>query len=265
MFYEIAELAREEAETCRLGVLEDGSVRPEILAAGDLLRNTDPLGAELRAYARSLVRLTASQDTDRLISAIGDSRAAILGLGERLETISAGGSDNRQTAGPLVDLVGAIVLAAFESRRYSALRSVVVEADPVIARAARILSRNAMPLMIPKLREKGSRYRDAVDAFRADLRGEAWIRALADARQAREAYLGLYFAHPAATFRAMAEAHATLAKAVSDPGMQIEALKASVGRFVDVATAAKQLFGILRPDRKATDAEATPKQHEAGS
>jgi hypothetical protein len=261
-FYDFAEIAREETEACGLGVREGGEVRRELLTPGDLLNNTSAVGAGLRAYAHSLVRLTASEDSEQLASAMGDARVAIFGLGEHLRMIFPEASGERQAVGPLAELVGGVLIGTLEIRRAAALRSVVADAEPVVVGAAQILSRNAMPLMIPKLRGRGARYLDAVDAFREDLRGEDWIRALVNARDAREAYLGLYAAHPTLAFRAMAEAHAALAKAVDNPRTHIEAMKAAVARFADVAESARQALVQFRrrggEDGAGSSSEAAP-------
>ncbi len=241
-FYNLSEIASVEGDLCRLGRLDGDTVHPDQLLAAGVLETTAQLGEKLKQYAAALGTLANAEDTQALRSAAGDATTALEGLADRVETLTREQIPGRQAIRPVGELIGSALVTTLEARRYAALRSIVGSADPVVENAAAILSRNSMPLMIPRLRKAGDDFVDSVNAFNEQPKGAAWSAAMASAREAQETYLVLYQAHPATAFQAMAVAHAALRNALNDPSRQFDAMKSAISDFATKARSAHAAF-----------------------
>ncbi len=248
-FYNMAEIRAAEAEACRLGIAgENEIVRPQRLEIGEYLVNLSKLGVAMKGYARSLGDLADAKDVNELKSTVSDAKTALENLAGRIKDLTNEEVPGSAAIGPVSDLLGTALVRVLEFRRYVALRSVVGRADPIVDAAAKVLSRSSMPLMIHKLRDGGDEFSRKVEVFNDEPVGEAWKRALADARQAQAKYLALYDGHPASTFKAMADAHSALRKALDDPERQFDAMKAAISDFAAKADAAFDALQKIESD-----------------
>jgi hypothetical protein len=254
MFYDLAAIAKMEMAECRLGIRDPDSnvVSIEKLEAGGILENTAELGGKLKEYAGSLAKLADAEDSQELKSAVGDAKTALEKLADRVQELTKEEVPGRAAIGPVSELLGTALIQTLEARRFAALKSVVGRADPVIARVAKILSRHSMPLMIPKLRAMGTDYLKKTEVFNNQPKGEDWIKALVEARQAKDRYITLYNAHPTATFQAMAEAHTVLKEELDNPDKQFDAMKSAIEDF---ATKAKAAYDVLVKEKSETKEE----------
>ncbi len=244
-FYDLAAVSAAEARACELGVVSAGAARSGSLAVVAPLANIARLNDGLRAYAAALAAIADGKDEQALQSAVGDARNALVKAANEVKALSNDSSPEFAAVGPLSDLVGEALFVALEEHRYLVLRRVVGEADPIIDRSAKIISRSAMPLLLPKLRADGTTLRKAVEAFNNNPTGDDWLAALAKAQKARDAYLTDYDASPTVALAAMADAHHALKLALDDPKREIEPLKTAI---VDFATKAKAAHDVFATD-----------------
>jgi hypothetical protein len=144
-----------------------------------------------------------------------------------------------------------------EQRRYQALAEVTKGADPVVTKAAMILSNVSMPMTAIELSQAGRDYlRSIPDPGNPPQGTAAWTQAYVNARKARENYLAIYSTSPTSVFKAMAEAHHQLTLAVADPKRQYEALASAIEDFADKAKAANDAFENARAEERKAKATA---------
>ncbi len=242
LFYDLSTVAEAEESACQLGVRIGDSVTAEALGVEPLLANTALLGAGLQDYAAALVEIADAGDSAELRSTVAEAKAALEKTAGTVAKAAGEPVPGQDAIGPVSDLLGSALLTTLEVRRFRAMRRLVGQADPVVERAAKLLSRNSMPLMIPKLRTAGTDYLRATEVFNDRPTGAQWDRALGDARRAQQHYLALYEGHPSATFAAMAGAHAALKEALEDPSTQFDAMKAAIKEFAARAKATRAIF-----------------------
>jgi hypothetical protein len=241
-FYDLAAVGAAETRACELGVVSEGAARSGSLAVVAPLANVARLNDGLRAYAAALASIADGKDEQALQSATADARNALTKAANEIKSLSGADSTGFAAVGPLSDLVGEALFVALEEHRYLVLRRVVGTADPIIDRSARIISRSAMPLLLPKLREDGTTLRKAIETFNNNPAGADWITALAKAQKAQAAYLADYDASPTVALAAMADAHHALKLALDDPKREIEPLKTAIVDFATKAKAAHDVF-----------------------
>lgn len=259
-FYDLAGLGEKEAMTCRLGVVRaDGSIDPAPFDDAEvLLTNAPKLIPALRGYAGDLVAIADAADRDALQESVGKAKEQVVKLGTRIDGLDGKTSPYLSTIGPVADLVGAVLIATLEQRRYKALVEVTKGADPVVTKAAMILSNVSMPMTAIELQEAGRAYIGSMpDRGKPPQGTAAWTQAYVNARKARENYLSIYATSPTSVFKAMAEAHHQLTLALEDPKRQYEAVTSAVEDFADKARAAADAFEKARAaERKAKAAAA---------
>jgi hypothetical protein len=258
-FYDLAGLGEKEAVTCRLGVLNpDGSVDPAPFDDAEvLLTNSPRLIPALKGYATELVAIADAADRDALQESVGRAKEQVVKLGTRIDNLDGKTSPYISTIGPVVDLVGAALIATLEQRRYKALVEVTKGADPVVTKAAMILSNVSMPMTAIELQEAGRAYlRSMPDRGNPPQGTAAWTQAYVNARRAREDYLAIYATSPTSVFEAMAEAHHQLTLALADPKRQYEAVASAIEDFAGKAKAAVDAFEKARAEERKAKAAA---------
>ena len=258
-FYDLAGLGEKEAMTCRLGVMKaDGTIDPAPFDDAEvLLTNSPKLLPALKAYAAALVAIADAADRDALQESVGKAKEQVTRLGTRIDGLDGKTSPYVSTIGPVADLVGTVLIATLEQRRYQALAEVTKGADPVVTKAAMILSNVSMPMTAIELQQAGRDYLRSIPDRGNPPRGDAaWTQAYVNARKARENYLALYATSPTSVFKAMAEAHHQLTLAVADPKRQYEALASAIEDFADKAKAANDAFENARAEERKAKATA---------
>lgn len=257
-FYDFDGIARAEAAACRIGIRTgDGIDAAPLEDAEVLLTHAPRLIAGLKAYAAALGAIADAGDRAALQAAVGKAKDQISRLGTRVDNLDGRSSPYVSTIGPVASLVGAAFLATLEQRRYRALAAVTAGGDPVVTRAAMLLSNVAVPMMAIELQQAGRDYLRAFpDPGKPPATAEAWAAAYARTRGAREQYLSLFAASPTAAFRGMAEAHHALTLALAEPQRQYEALKTSIEDFAEKARAAHDAF----EKAEATGHKAKPRK-----
>lgn len=245
-FYDMKSLVTEEKAACALGLRAGDSdiVDPRALEKRETLRNARILTQQLVAYADALAMLTDATDVDNLQSAIADSQSAVESLHQSVNQFSKG-TDRTSEISAVGGLVGSVMVAVLERRRYNALKEVVLGANETVQNAARHLSRFSASLMLHDLTDKGENLIDKVTRFNdvKALEAEDWKSALADAREAHEAYETLLDNNLSETFIAMAETHQALVDSLQDTNRQLLHLKERSLEFADRAATAKEVFG----------------------
>jgi hypothetical protein len=259
-FYDLVGLGEKEALTCRLGVMKpNGGIDPAPFDDAEvLLTNSPKLIPALRGYAAELVAIADAADRDALQASVGKAKDQLVKLGTRVDGLDGKASPFVSTIGPVADLVGAALIATLEQRRYKALVEVTKGADPVVTRAAMILSNVSMPMTAIELQEAGRAYLGSIpDPGNPPQGAAAWTQAYVNARKARDNYLTIYSTSPTTVFKAMAEAHHQLTLALADPKRQYEAVASAVEDFADKASAAVDAFEKARAEERKAKAAAT--------
>jgi hypothetical protein len=262
VFYDLAGLGEREAATCRLGVRnKDGSIDSAPFDDAEvLLTNSPKLLPALKAYATALAGIADAADRDALQESVGKAKEQVTRLGTRIDDLDGKTSPFVSTIAPVADLVGTVLIAVLEQRRYQALVGVTKGADPVVTKAAMILSNISMPMTAIELQEAGRAYLGSLpDPGQPPLDEDAWALAYAKARSARENYLAIFATSPTSAFKAMAAAHHELTVALADPKRQYESLKTSIEDFTDKAKAAYDAIEKARADEQKAKAEAAAK------
>jgi hypothetical protein len=258
-FYDLAGLGEKEAVTCRLGVVNpNGSIDPAPFDDAEvLLTNSPKLIPALKGYAAELVAIADAADRDALQESVGKAKDQLVKLGTRIDGLDGKTSPFVSTIGPVADLVGAALIATLEQRRYKALVEVTKGADPVVTKAAMILSNVSMTMSAIELQEAGRDYLLSMPDPGNPPQGKAaWTQAYVNARKARENYLSIYSTSPTSVFKAMAEAHHQLTLALADPKRQYEAVASAIEDFADKAGAAVDAFEKARAEERKAKAAA---------
>ena len=258
-FYDLAGLGEKEAMTCRLGVMTpDGSIDPAPFDDAEvLLTNAPKLIPALKGYAAGLVAIADAADRDALQESVGRAKEQLVKLGTRVDGLDGKTSPYISTIGPVADLVGAVLVATLEQRRYKALVEVTRGADPVVTKAAMILSNISMPMTAIELQEAGRTYLGSMPSPGNPPQGTAaWTQAYVNARKARENYLAIYATSPTSAFKAMADAHHQLTLALADPKRQYEAVASAIEDFADKARAAADAVEKARAEERKAKAAA---------
>ncbi|HTS23667.1 MAG TPA: hypothetical protein VMN79_17885 [Casimicrobiaceae bacterium] len=240
VFYDLAALGEKEALTCSIGIRRrDGIDTAAIDDAEVLLTNAPKLLPALKGYAAALAGIADAADRTALLESVGKAKDQITRLGTRIDGLDGKTSPYVSTIGPVADLVGTALVAILEQRRYRALVEVTAGADPVVTRAAIILSNVAMPMTALELQDAGLAYLGSFPDPGKPARDEdAWAAAYGKTRAARERYLSLFATSPTPVFKALADAHHELTLALGDPRRQYESVAAAVSDFADKARAA---------------------------
>ena len=238
--------------------MPNGSIDPAPFDDAEvLLTNSPKLIPALKGYAAELVAIADAADRDALQESVGKAKDQVVKLGTRIDALDGKTSPFVSTIGPVADLVGAALIATLEQRRYKALVEVTKGADPVVTKAAMILSNVSMPMTAIELQEAGRAYlRSMPDPGNPPQGTVAWTQAYVNARKARENYLALYSTSPTSVFKAMAEAHHQLTLALADPKRQYEAVASAIEDFADKSRAAVDAFEKARAEERKAKAAA---------
>lgn len=234
----------EEQQACQLGAeLSDDSgdviVDPSKLTEEALLENASELGSGLQAYAAALLDLANSEDSEQLRSAVGDAKNSILKLADTVKKVSEKEVLNKETFGPVADLLGTALVQFFEYRRFVAMKGIVEKADETVTAAAQLLTRVSMPPVIPELRKLANEVSDKVADVNTAVAGPDYQKKLNAAWKARDNYLAAYASHPSTAFKAMAEAHIAIKNALLDPKTQFDNMKDAIKEFAEKAKVVK--------------------------
>lgn len=252
-FYDLAELATKEANACKLAIEQpNGSLDPQPLDSAEvLLVDTPRLLLALKGYASGLVGIADATDRTELTTSVGKAKDQLEKLGKQVDALDGKTSPSVSTIGPIADIVGSAFIYALEVRRYKAMKSVTAGADPVVAKAAVMLSNVAVPMTAIELQDLGVAYLEALPDPKASVENEdAWLSAYAAARAARQRYLAAFQTSPTAVFKAMAIAHHELTLALADPERQYESVSAAVADFAEKAGAAYDAIRKARAESK---------------
>ncbi len=240
-FYDLDAVAGKEAVACKLGIKkEGGGINTAAIDNAEVwVTNAPKLLPALQGYATALAGIADSSDREALRESIGKAKDEVVKLGTTIDGLEGKTSPYVAAIGPVSDLVGTALVLILDQRRYQALKDVTAGADPVVARAAMILSNVAMPMTAIELQDAGDAYFQSVlDAGKPAADADAWIKAYEKAREARADYLAVFATSPTSVFKAMAEAHHQLTLALVDPNRQYESVKAAVEDFADKAKSA---------------------------
>jgi hypothetical protein len=244
-----------ERDACAFGAEAGTKINPRKVTASEYLQNTAGILESLAAYADALTQISDSKDSEELKSAVGNAKTALETLADRLKGKSGGEFPGKEVAGPVADLGGALLVAYFNYRRYTAMRQIVGDADPVVSEAAQFLSRAAMVLMIPRLFAAGGPLESKTNRVNTTRNGEEYLKRLQDLRDSQSQYLAVYETHLTDVFVKMGEAHASLAKALRDPSTQYDSMKKAIQDFGDKAKAAQAAIEKFQEDSKKSSAK----------
>ncbi len=237
----------EEQQACQLGAeLSDESggvtVDPSKLTEEALLENALELGNGLQGYAAALLELANSEDSEQLRSAVGNAKNSILKLADTVKKVSEKEVLNKETFGPVADLLGTALVQFFEYRRYVAMKGIVEKADGTVIATAQLLTRVSTPPVIPELRKLANDASEKVADVNMAAAGQDYLKKLNAAWKARDSYLAAYARHPSAAFMAMGKAHTALKSALNDPKTQFDNMKDAIKEFAEKAKAVKAAF-----------------------
>ncbi len=250
VFYDLAGVGDKEAVICKIGIkTRDGIDTAAIDDTEVLLTNAPKLLPALKGYAAALVGIADAQDRAALQESVGKAKDQATKLGTTIDSLDGKSSPFVSTIGPVADLVGTALVTILDQRRYRALAEVTANADPIVTKAAMILSNVAMPMTALALQDAGTAYLESFPDPRKPAKdADAWAVSYGKTRAARERYLSIFATSPTSVFKAMADAHHALTLALADPSRQYESVVAAISDFADKAKAAQDAFEKARAD-----------------
>ena len=201
------------------------------------------LTAALSDYADSLILLAADATEDKAafttsVNQLGTSLGALDGAVRT--ALGEGQGNDAAHIGAVAGLVAQAGGLYFEQRRASALKAIIIDADPVVQRATEVLAdaddalgfyyQAGLAQALLKAR------RDATETVhRADASDEEVAAAYDDLLEALEAYNR--YGEDIHTFQAIGAAHAKLAQAARK-GASAQELQAAIEAIIDLAASA---------------------------
>ena len=250
VFYDLGAVGEREAVICKIGIRTRNGIDTAAIDDTEvLLTNAPKLLPALKGYAAALAGIADAQDRAALQESIGKAKDQVTKLATRIDNLDGKSSPFVSTIGPVADLVGTALVAILDQRRYRALAEVTANADPIVTKAAMLLSNVAMPMTALALQDAGTAYLESFPDPRKPAKdADAWAVAYGKTRAARERYVSIFATSPTSVFKAMADAHHALTLALADPSRQYESVVAAISDFADKAKAAQDAFEKARAD-----------------
>lgn len=197
------------------------------------------LGAALGDYASSLGRLAAdaSKDADAFSKSLSDLAVSLGRLDGAIDKAGGGSVVDAEKFGAVATILAEAGNLYFEQSRMSKLKKIIIESDPFVQEATKLLSGAYEALRLDTMGEAFARLNDASDAAIEEV-----ATATSTPAQIRKKHDALFselaaFKRRAAirnSFSALGEAHKAL-KMASESGASSDDLKVAILRIIESA------------------------------
>ena len=237
-----APLIPAESSDCELGTFQNNTFRAFPTASAEGSKNHRRLADALAVYAAQLGDIVSSKDAEELDAATADAGMAVKSLQSKIVAADPTAKPSLDI-GPIADLIGAVLRAGLEARRFQQLKRVAEKADPIVQQACARLSTYATQLYAINIVEPSLTAADNA-AIRAVPNPPEKFPALVETAALRKReYDAVVAVEPSQVFKAVSGAHQELVHALNDPSRQYEALRTAVANLTEKVNA---LAAVLR-------------------